>query len=274
MKVYAVWIISILKFMLRGRRFLLLSPPFLKKQYWYDRLSQKRFVTLNRNMTDWGVSWQVFLDDQFTPLENIFNDSRKKDLLDYEKYQIDNGKQPLVIDCGSNSGASCIYFALTHPKAKIIGIEIDSDNYLHSLKNIELNDLDALVINKGISSVDGYGSIINPDADNDSFRIKKNIPGNNNNKVSMISMDKLFEDFPLNKFFPFIVKIDIEGGEDDLFETNTEWVIDVPMIIIELHDWIIPKKRTSLNFLKVISKLDRDFNIKGENVFSIKNKMI
>ena len=74
MKVYAVWIISILKFMLRGRRFLLLSPPFLKKQYWYDRLSQKRFVTLNRNMTDWGVSWQVFLDDQFTPLENIFND--------------------------------------------------------------------------------------------------------------------------------------------------------------------------------------------------------
>ena len=272
MKPYIVWILSILKFIFLKKRFLLISPPFLNKQHWYDRFSKKRFITLNRNMTDWGTSWQVFLDDQFAPLKNIYNDSREKDLLDYENYGIKNSKQPLIIDCGSNSGASCIYFSLTYPRAKIVGIEIDTNNYMHSIKNIELNNIDAVIINKGISSTDGYGNIINPEEDNNSFRIEKN--NSSDNRVSMISMNTLIEDYPLNKFFPFIIKIDIEGGEDDLFESNTEWVSNIPMIIIELHDWLIPKKGTSLNFLRVISKLDRDFNIKGENVFSVKNKLL
>ena len=73
--------------------------------------------------------------------------------------------------------------------------------------------------------------------------------------------------------FPFIVKIDIEGGEDNLFSMNTNWVEEIPMVIIELHDWLLPKQKTSMNFLKTISELDRDFNIKGENIFSIKNKL-
>jgi hypothetical protein len=36
------------------------------------------------------------------------------------------------------------------------------------------------------------------------------------------------------EFFPFIVKIDIEGGEKELFTQNLEWVAQTPLIIIEL----------------------------------------
>ena len=75
------------------------------------------------------------------------------------------------------------------------------------------------------------------------------------------------------RFFPFIVKIDIEGGEENLFSMNTDWIKKIPMVIIELHDWLLPKQRTSTNFLKTVSELDRDFNIKGENIFSIKNRL-
>ena len=91
MKIYIIWIISIFKFILLKRRFLLLSPPFLKKQHWYDRENNKSFILYNRNKTDWGTNWQVFLDDQFSLLNKNYNDSRSHDLLSYLDKQNNKG---------------------------------------------------------------------------------------------------------------------------------------------------------------------------------------
>ena len=57
----------------------------------------------------------------------------------------------------------------------------------------------------------------------------------------------------------FITKIDIEGFEDDLFSSNTDWIDDCLLLIIELHDWMMPKTANSNNFLKAISAKKRDF---------------
>ena len=69
------------------------------------------------------------------------------------------------------------------------------------------------------------------------------------------------------------VKIDIEGFENELFSKNTEWIDNFPIIIIELHDWMLPKTCKSSNFLSSISKKNRDFLYSGENIFSIKNEL-
>jgi hypothetical protein len=74
-------------------------------------------------------------------------------------------------------------------------------------------------------------------------------------------------------FFPFIAKIDVEGGEENLFSGNTEWVARTPLVIIELHDWLLPKQGTSRPFLECISKLDRDFVYLGEEIYSIANDL-
>ena len=74
-----------------------------------------------------------------------------------------------------------------------------------------------------------------------------------------------------NNYKLFIVKVDIEGFEENLFLSNTSWIDNCMLIIIELHDWMIPKKANSLNFLKTISKYKRDFIYRNENIFSIKN---
>lgn len=72
-------------------------------------------------------------------------------------------------------------------------------------------------------------------------------------------------------FEPFIVKIDIEGGEEGLFQENYSWFNEFYLAIIELHDWMLPKEKTSIPFLKVVSQLDRDFLYRRENIFSVKN---
>ena len=70
---------------------------------------------------------------------------------------------------------------------------------------------------------------------------------------------------------PFIAKIDIEGAEEELFSSNIAWVDRLPIIIIETHDWMLPGRASSMNFLKAICGKNRDFLFHSENIFSIAN---
>lgn len=66
---------------------------------------------------------------------------------------------------------------------------------------------------------------------------------------------------------PLVCKIDIEGGEGELFSRCTGWIDRYPLIVIELHDWMLPGQGTSLNFLREIAKRDIEFLQKGENLY-------
>ena len=68
-------------------------------------------------------------------------------------------------------------------------------------------------------------------------------------------------------YSPMIFKIDIEGGEDLLFSGGCEWLAKIPVIIIELHDWLFPDRRTSRNFQLALNKYDFQLYCRGENLF-------
>ena len=76
------------------------------------------------------------------------------------------------------------------------------------------------------------------------------------------------------KFQPFLIKIDIEGFEQELFSKKIEWMDKFEIIIIEIHDWMLPTKSISSNFIrslaKTLNKSKRDLIIRGENLISIK----
>jgi hypothetical protein len=76
------------------------------------------------------------------------------------------------------------------------------------------------------------------------------------------------------KNWPFIIKIDIEGSEKDLFESNIQWMNKFKIIIIEIHDWMLPSQGISSNFIyslaKSMKKNKRDLILNGENLISIK----
>ena len=86
-------------------------------------------------------------------------------------------------------------------------------------------------------------------------------------------MPQLFQQYSEPPFSPFLVKMDIEGGEREVFNAEVDWVQRVPLIMIELHDWLLPGQGTSRPFLRCVSKLDRDFVYLGETVFSIDNSL-
>ena len=90
--------------------------------------------------------------------------------------------------------------------------------------------------------------------------------------VPAVTMARLFACFP--EADPFIVKIDIEGGEAPLFETGADWLDRTPLVIIELHDWMLPGSASSRSFLRAVASRNRDFVHLGENVYSIHNGLV
>ena len=69
-------------------------------------------------------------------------------------------------------------------------------------------------------------------------------------------------------------KIDIEGGEADLFSNNDAWVDRFPLIVIELHDWLLPGTGSSRNFLRAIAGRNFDVVFRGENLFCFNNDLL
>ena len=76
---------------------------------------------------------------------------------------------------------------------------------------------------------------------------------------------------------PFLIKIDIEGFEKNLFEKNYQWIKFFDVIMIELHDWMLPNKNNSGSFLKAVNEISSDikfdFLISDENLILIKNEI-
>ena len=176
-----------------------------------------------------------------------------------------NGSKSLIIDAGANIGASVVWFSQVFPESHIVAFEPDVNNFELLKRNTE--GLDVELHNAAIGPIDGNVSIQDPGEGEWGYRTKVDVDGG----CAMVGLDRIFSAKLKDKFEPYIVKIDIEGAEDELFSDSTEWIDRTPIIIIELHDWLLPKKATSRNFLRAICKYDRDFVHIGENIFSMKN---
>ena len=111
--------------------------------------------------------------------------------------------------------------------------------------------------------------IEDPDAGHNAFRTVRSV---GTEGIDVLTIDRVMKEF--DTAVPFIVKIDIEGFESDLFSSNTEWIRRFPLILIELHDWLLPGQACSQNFLKAISAENRDFVHQGETIFSISNHLL
>jgi hypothetical protein len=70
-----------------------------------------------------------------------------------------------------------------------------------------------------------------------------------------------------------ILKIDIEGSEKELFESDYEtWLPKVTTLIIELHDRM--REGSSLSFFRALTKYNFRLAVKGENLIcTIKEKL-
>jgi len=246
----------------RSSRFLLLTPSVLSTQIIYD-LERKSFIRLRiRDFVDYQVVRQILVCEDYS-LDKLRSAGELRDT--YQRI-VESGKTPLIMDCGANCGIAIRYFTQTFREAVVVAIEPETSNMdLARTNNASGNVLFQLA---GIGNTDTKANIRDPGKGNWAYQVEEDAGGS----VSIISINSILKTFDPALHVPFLIKIDIEGFEANLFEKNTEWIDLFPLLIIELHDWMLPGQGCSRNFLREISSRRRDFVFHGENVFSIANR--
>jgi len=233
-----------------------------------DRPEPARPFVYRPGSSDKGIIWQVFQNKDY----DLRALRRGEELLAYWQSRSAAGERPLIVDAGANIGAASVYFCGEFPNARIVAIEPDRGNFDLLCRNTE--GLPVTCHHAAVTARPGPVAVVDPGEGFCGFRTVPQAAG-------MVDAAAVVESIQLNVIFaarspelyPFIVKIDIEGAEGELFSEAVEWIEQTPLVIVELHDWLMPKARTSRNFLRIVSGLDRDFVYLGENVFSIANTL-
>lgn len=178
------------------------------------------------------------------------------------------GRRKLILDLGANIGASALWFFAKNAGARIVAVEPEPNNFQLLERNCD--GLEIMTVQAAIGAHAGTAFLDDPGLSDWGFRVaaKGQVP------VRVVTVPDLLLDSATGEFTPYICKIDIEGGEADLFSENYSWIDQFPLVIIEFHDWLYPGKALSRNFLRAISEHDFDFVYRNENVFCFNNRLL
>jgi FkbM family methyltransferase len=174
-------------------------------------------------------------------------------------FDLDLAPPYFIVDAGANIGLSSIVFASRYPRAKIVALEVDSDNYQLLCKNVG-QYANVFPQEKALWYCDGYVRILNPTAEPWAFQVG-NAEQNDPNAIEAISLDRILADRGEGSFS--LLKIDIEGAELDLLQSSDlTWIEKTKAIAIELHDRIRPGCGAAFN--RILANRDYSETQQGE----------
>ena len=215
-------------------------------------------VYLRDSVSDHAMFWQCLVRCQydfrrFPQSERLFTRYREF---------VRQGERPLIIDCGGNIGLATLWLAKQFPEARVCTIEPETDNLEVLARNVRAFGDRVAVLKGGVWDKPGDLRIVNPEAGSASFRVVADSAAAD--RIRAYTIDEICVMFGVEA--PFIVKIDIEGAQANLFRSNTDWVRRTHLISLELDDWLLPWQGTSRAFFACIGQYPFDYLLGGENL--------
>ena len=175
---------------------------------------------------------------------------------------LSDGGAPIIVDAGANIGAASVWFNRIYPEARIVAVEPDPENAAMLRKNIG-SLANVVALEAAIGAEAGFVSISQADY---SWAVTTS---RSDSGVRTVTMAEAF--VASGGDTPFLVKIDIEGFERDLFASNLDWLAETFAVIIEPHDWLFPGQRTSGAFQQALARHPFEMFIRGENLFYVRS---
>jgi FkbM family methyltransferase len=237
------------------------SPPFLRNQ-WLFSLKTRKVVRLRiETYYDWATVIEIFVRREYDTSRFAAQTNISKHL----KNLSETGTA-LVLDLGANIGVASRYFANIFPDARIVAVEPSSKN-LELLKVNTSKTPRVKVVHGAVGASSGKVSLFDSGSGNNAFRTF----GDDSQIAETVDCYSVRDLLSANPdSVPFLVKIDIEGAEKNLFASNYDWIDEFKVIVIETHDWMLPGQAISSNLLAALGGKSRDLVFQGENLFSVK----
>lgn len=141
-----------------------------------------------------------------------------------------------LIDLGANIGLTSVWLVKHYGYSTLIAVEPSPSNARLARINLQNNGIAAQVIESAIGPTDGEAFFEDYEASNLGRLSSKG------RRVSMISMQSVLRNIP-DSFPVSLLKLDIEGGEEDLLQGDVRWLDRVQAIIVEFHPSIMDSAR-------------------------------
>ena len=183
-----------------------------------------------------------------------------KEIFTDKSYKFHHTTQtPVIYDCGSNIGLSCLYFALNYPHAKIHAFEPDPLVFSVLKKNILDNGFGGNITShqNAVWISDGQLSFNADGADSGSISQGET---EDNIIVESISLKELLK----KESNVDLLKIDIEGAESEVIPDIKSELYKVRNVFIEYHSFR-NKKQNLGEILEILSEVGFRYYLSTQN---------
>ena len=220
-------------------------------------------IWLRPATTDWYVMEQIFIDQGFSL--SRWPGHERAIRSNYDR-MLERGHTPVILDCGAHIGLAALWFAQQFLHARIFAVEPAQDNFELLRQNVSSHP-NITPIHAAIWDRDTRVDLVNPDGEPWAWAARESGSG----EVQTVTVRDLLQREPNG--LPLIVKIDIEGGEIELFRSNVEWIEQTPLIVFELHDWQGGWRGAGHSVFSRLSTHPRDYMQRADNMFSFAHSL-
>lgn len=142
-------------------------------------------------------------------------------------------KPKVIVDLGGNIGLTSLWMARTYAPERVVIVEPLAGNAVMARQNLSTFGPGTLLIEAAAGSKDGTAQFEESEESNRG-RLCPDSPG----LTRVVSMATLLDEAGVAGEVD-LLKVDIEGGEDDLFSGNLDWMRRIKAMIIELHPGLV-----------------------------------
>ena len=135
-----------------------------------------------------------------------------------------------IVDLGSNIGLTIAHYSVLYPHARIVGVEMDLENWKVCQKNVAPFVANCKVLNAAVWTRPGkirYGGSMES-----AFCVDEELTVGE--EVECLTISQLIEEFG-STVIDFM-KMDVEGAEEALLKDSGEWLHRVRCLKVEIHE--------------------------------------
>lgn len=204
----------------------------------------EKYVTIKSDFSDVQLSLRKFPSSDIDVFYQVFLNKEYQEVFTIAKKYFGKQKMENILDLGGNIGLTSLFLLSEYPTSKIVILEPDTDNFetlkLNLLTNNNFQN-NVFPCNGGIWSKDTKLKISSDFRDglDWSYRVEES---DTNDGIDAYSIQSLCKKYNFNHID--VLKIDVEGTEKILFDTNKanlEFLSFTKIIAIEIHEKICLK---------------------------------
>lgn len=180
------------------------------------------------------VHLRGFRTSDYEVFYQIFGFTEYEDLCRFLKINDSEAPAFVFLDCGANIGLASAYMQIQFPNSVFVGVEPSQENLDLARQNMNYDK----VFLRALTSKNGNKvKLFSPTKENVEWalRTKEDAEG----EIETLNLEALLEELIPWRELPYVLKVDIEGAEFDVFRNASAEVLhQFDMIIVEVHDFV------------------------------------